>query len=306
MQHAGLLFVLVVLYLLIFFFLFLNLLGQANQIEVTSEQWRNCFILSWDSFLLLYPFLSVHLREPKVLVRQQCCTVLPATRKLLDGCWAGKWMLIVAVWPAWFFWLGLTGPIVLPSKGSATIPPSLLSSSTVLLKHLLGRMGLPGGWGLHGSGSYLPVFGHSLTERTGASRRTWLCIPCPAKAAPGSLELSGCPLYSTKQPTAKCQESQAKTCALTSQEMLSYAELVVLLFTAKRVAFLNEMLVVTEKTEDEWCKISFPCSRFLIPSSPGSLGSLDSLPTPALLVVLAILCSTECFLEKLEGLYWPT
>lgn len=152
-----------------FFFLFLNLLGQANQIEVTSEQWRSCFILSWDSFLLLCPFLSVHLREPKVLVRQQCCTVLPATRKLLDGCWAGTWMLIVAVWPAWFFWLGLTGPIVLPSKGSATIPPSLLSSSTVLLKHLLGRKGLPSGWGLHGSGSYLPVVGHSLTERTGTS-----------------------------------------------------------------------------------------------------------------------------------------
>lgn len=168
-------------------------------------------------------------------------------------------------------------------------------------KHLLGRKGLPGGWGLHGSGSYLPVVGHSLTERTGTSRRTWLCIPCPAKVAPGSLELSGCPLYSTKQPTAKCQESQAKTCAPTSQEMLSYAELVVLLFTAKHVAFPNEMLVVTEKTEDEWCKISFPCSRFLIPSSPGSLGSLDSLPTPALLVVLATLCSTECFFRKARG-----
>lgn len=107
-----------------------------------------------------------------------------------------------------------------------------------------------------------------------ASRSCWPCAPTQPQLP---LLLQGC------QAARRWWESWAKPCAHAGPGDALIRKLGYL-----HVAFPNGMLAVTEKTEDEWCKISVLCSRLLIPSNLGPQ-ALDSLPTPALL--LAPQCS---------------
>lgn len=82
---------------------------------------------------------------------------------------------------------GLNSPCCLAIRRECSHPTQPAEQQhTVLLKRLLGRKGLPGGWGVRGSAASLPVVGH------GFNREDWRF---QEDLALRSLSSRGCPWF---------------------------------------------------------------------------------------------------------------